>query len=113
MKREIVQLKKFKKDLNNLLEKKKILNDDFEDFKKELSGNPEKGDLIQGTGGVRKIRLKSSSGGKSGGFRICYYYFLRNERIFLILIYPKNVQENLTAQEKTFLKEVTNEIKKS
>ena len=113
MKREIVLIEKFKKELQKLIEKKKILKSDFEDFKKELMENPKKGDTISGTSGIRKIRLKSSSGGKSGGFRICYYYYVIREQIYLIYIYAKNEQENLTTEQKYILSEIANEIKKS
>lgn len=113
MKREIIRSKKFSKELHSLLAKNKLLVEDFDDFEKILLKNPEIGDLIPGTGGIRKIRLKSSTSGKSSGFRICYYYFIKDEQIFLLLIYAKNVQENLTLEQKKFLKEVINEIKKN
>lgn len=112
MKREILQTTKFRKAIEVFIAKKKMINKDFEDFKKSLAENPEMGDLIKGTGGVRKIRLKSSSGGKSGGFRVCYYYYIKNELIYLILVYQKNEQENITSEQKKILKEIANEIKK-
>lgn len=112
MKRLIIQTRNFAKKLDNLLDKKRLLHKDFESFKKKLVENPEAGDLIPGTGGVRKIRLKSSSQGKSGGFRICYFDDKKNSELFLVLIYQKNEQENLTAEEKKVLKELINAIKK-
>jgi hypothetical protein len=113
MKIKITLTRKFKKDLNKLLSSKKILLLDFDNFKEQLAKDPEKGDLIVGAGGIRKIRIKSASSGKSGGFRICYYYLVRDEEIFLILIYSKSSQENLTADQKRLLKEIANEIKKT
>ncbi len=71
MKRKVVQLTQFSKSVDNLLKKRLLLLEDFDAFQKELTDNPEKGDMIIGTGGVRKARLKSSSQGKSGGFRVC------------------------------------------
>lgn len=62
--------------------------------------------LISGTGGVRKLRFarSTSSQGKSGGLRVCYAYFEKHQRVVLLLVYPKNVQENLTEAEKQHLR---------
>lgn len=48
-------------------------DDEYQQIQKELLNNPEKGDLIQGTGGLRKIRFGRNSG-KSSGVRVLYYY---------------------------------------
>lgn len=111
MKRKIIQSKQFKKIIDGLLKKRHLLLEDFDDFQKKLVEFPEMGDLIIGTGGIRKARLKSASGGKSGGFRVCYYFLTEDDELFLLLIYAKNVQENLTMQEKKELKELVNIIK--
>ncbi len=84
---------------------------DYEEFKKELAENPEIGDPLSGTGGVRKIRLKSSSRGKSGGFRVCYFYYVAEEAVYLLFIFPKNEQENLTVEQKKDLKTIAAKIK--
>jgi hypothetical protein len=112
MKRCIIEAKNFTKNVDDLITKKKLLAEDFDTFKRMLTQNPEDGDLITGTGGIRKTRLKSSSKGKSGGFRVCYFDDKEAEELFLILIYPKNEQESLTSDEKKALKELTNAIKK-
>ena len=112
MKRHFVQTRAFSKSINDLIDKKKLLHEDFEAFKKKLTENPEEGDLIRGTGGVRKTRLKSATKGKSGGFRICYFDDSKSEELFLILIYQKNEQETLTADEKKDLKGLTDAIKR-
>lgn len=52
-----------------MIAKKKLVEDDFEDFKKKLIENPKQGDVIPGKGGVRKTRLKAANKGKRGGFR--------------------------------------------
>lgn len=111
MKRQIIQTKQFIKAIDSLLKKRQLLIEDFNDFKRELIEYPEAGNIIIGTSGVRKIRLKSASGGKSGGFRVCYYFLTQDNKLFLILIYAKNVQENLTIQEKKELKELVSVIK--
>jgi hypothetical protein len=111
MKRRITPTKKFSKIINLLVAQQKLLQEDYETFKRNLVKNPEIGDLISGTGGIRKIRLKSATKGKRGGFRVCYFDDKRNEELFLILIYPKNEQENLTAEEKKMLRALVKTIK--
>lgn len=63
-------------------------------------------------GGIRQIRLKSAGKGKSGGFRVCYYYLV-DEALYLILIYAKNEQENLSAEQKKELKSLVKELKEA
>ena len=71
----------------------------------ELLEDPNRGDLIVGGGGLRKIRVARKGGGKSGGYRVIYY---RNtpEVIFLLLAYPKNKQDNLSKAELKLLREL-------
>lgn len=106
MKRKINQTKYFSKALNGLLKKRQVLKEDFDDFQEELAKNPEMGDIVPGTNGVRKARLKSASRGKSGGSRICYYDVTHRNEIYLLLIYAKNQQENLTSEDKKDFKEL-------
>lgn len=112
MKRQIIQTKDFEDAVANLIAKRKLKKEDFEDFKKSLAENPEQGDMIVGTGGIRKTRLKSATKGKSGGFRICYLHIEDRLILFLLFIYPKNEQENLSTGEKRELKELADTIKK-
>ncbi len=70
--RKVTQLTVFADKLAGFIKTRKILQKDFDDFKRIIAEHPEIGALIQGTGGIRKIRLKSASGGKRGGFRVCY-----------------------------------------
>lgn len=104
-------MQSFTSTLRKLIAQHKLLTEDFEDLKKQLNQDPESGDLVPGTGGIRKIRLKSPSKGKSGGFRVCYFYYAINEKIYLILLYPKNEQEDLTATQKQDLKKLTTILK--
>ncbi len=64
-----------------------------------IAADPECGDIIQGTGGFRKVRVGHRSRGKRGGARVVY--ILRNEEfpVFLIAVYGKNEKENLTKAE--------------
>jgi mRNA-degrading endonuclease RelE of RelBE toxin-antitoxin system len=112
MKIRIVSNTKFDNTIESLVNERKLLRKDFEDFKRELAENPARGVIVTGTGGVRKIRLKSASKGKSGGFRVCYFYYDEKGDLFLIMIYPKNVKEDLSPAEKKQLKALTDEIKR-
>src|SRR5690349_17518959 len=113
MKRNIIQTNYFIKLISNLIKKRQILQEDFDDFKRELAEHPEMGDIIPGTSGVRKARLKSRSHGKSGGSRVCYYDINHKNEIFLLLVYLKNQQESLTSEEKKILKEIVTEIRRN
>lgn len=104
MKRKITPTRQFSKAVDNLLKKGQLLQEDFDNFVRQLAEYPKMGDVIPGVSGVRKIRLKSASRGKRGGFRVCYYFFTINNEIYLIQIYAKNVQEDLTMQEKRDIK---------
>lgn len=111
MKRYIVQTESFQEDVASLIEKRKLKEEDFDSFKKSLVQNPKQGDVITGTGGIRKARLKSASKGKSGGFRVCYLDIEDRLILFLLFIYAKNEQEDLSQVEKKELKQIAEAIK--
>ena len=111
MRKKIIQTRQFSKTIDSLLKKRQLIAEDFNDFQKKLAEHPETGNIMTGTGGVRKTRLKSASGGKSGGFRVCYYFLMHNDEIYLLLIYPKNVKENLTIEEKKILKNLVKTLR--
>ena len=81
------------------------------DFKNYISLHPDKGDIIPGTGGIRKIRWQGSGHGKRGGARIIYYVYNDKNPIYLLFAYPKNTQENLSAKEKKILANLANILK--
>lgn len=71
-----------------------------------LALDPSSGDIIEGTGGIRKIRVAAKGHGKRGGARVIYYHFVSASQIALLMIYPKNEQQDLTADERKALKAV-------
>jgi hypothetical protein len=75
-----------------------------------VASDPECGEVIQGTGGFRKVRVGRDGMGKRGGARVIY--ILRNELfpIFLITAYAKNRKDNLTKQERNELAKRADEI---
>ena len=69
-----------------------------------LSQRPDAGNVIRGTGGMRKLRWAGSGRGKRGGLRVIYYWWVAKDRISLLLAYPKNEQDDLTAEQVKLLK---------
>jgi len=85
--------------------REQYLNDDeYRLFQSELMSNPKQGDVIQGTGGLRKIRVATKGKGKRGGSRVIYYHFDEYERFYLLTIYSKNEISDLSADQKKQLK---------
>lgn len=107
---EFIEAPAFTKHLTDYLS-----DDDFKEFQVMLRLNPEAGDVIQGTGGFRKIRWtdRRRGKGKRGGLRIIYYYFRTEEQIWLLTLYGKNEAEDLTAGQKRMLKTAIEEEKQA
>jgi len=66
---------------------------------------PEAGALIRGSGGLRKLRWKAKGRGKSGGYRVIYYWRASEGEIWLLTIYAKNEEQNIAAHVLRALKE--------
>lgn len=75
-------------------------DDDFAVLQKILVRDPSAGDVMEATGGIRKIRIAA----KRGGARVIYYHFVHASRIALLMIYPKNEQQDLTVDQRKALK---------
>lgn len=91
----------FTEDVKQLLPDK-----EYGEFQQHLADNPKKGDVIQGTGGLRKIRWSAQGKGKRGGIRVIYYHLEADAQIRLILIYKKGIQDNLTTKQTKLLKQI-------
>lgn len=85
-------------------------DDELKELQRELIAFPNKGDLIQKTGGLRKIRMATGSKGKSGGVRVIYF-MATEEVVWLVMAYPKNIKDSLTDAEKSALKRLTQQLK--
>lgn len=72
----------------------------------ELLADPKVGDVMRGTGGVRKMRFAFEHKGKSGGARVIYIDFEVYEKIYLLTAYTKNEKENLTKEEQNELRKL-------
>ena len=76
-----------------------------------LLKDPESGPVMEGTGGIRKVRFPLKDRGKSGSVRVCYTDFAEYEVIYLITAFEKKDQENLTDEEKNVLKKLVKSLK--
>ena len=77
-----------------------------EAFIEFIAQNPREGDLIPETGGVRKIRWIRPGSGKRGGARVVYFYHSGDRPLYLLMVYAKARQENLTAEEKKIVRKL-------
>ena len=76
-----------------------------------LLENPQKGDVIEGTSGARKMRIQMNGHGKRGGGRVIYVDIFEKEKLYFLFAYPKNVQANLTEQQKKVVRQMVEAIK--
>lgn len=76
-----------------------------------LEENPEKGDIIKGTGGVRKLRWETGKNnkGKSGGIRVLYHYS-KNILVLLITLYGKSEQDSISQSDKNELRKIVPQL---
>ena len=82
-------------------------------FQNELQDNPEKGDLIKGACGVRKARMRLAGRGKSGGARVIYLYLDNHAVIYLLTLFTKKEQTDLSPDQKKAVCAVVEEIKRA
>jgi mRNA-degrading endonuclease RelE of RelBE toxin-antitoxin system len=78
----------------------------FHALQNHLLENSDVGARIPGTGGLRKLRWSTEGRGKRGGVRVIYFVVKARELVLLLLLYPKNVQDDLSAEQKRVLKEL-------
>ena len=70
-----------------------------------IAQHPDAGDVISGSGGCRKVRWARKGMGKRGGVRVIYFNRLANGEVWLLLIYAKNVQDNIPGHTLRAIKE--------
>ena len=104
----IVELPEFIKRIAKILTK-----EEKDELLYYLSANPKSGTLMQGTGGIRKLRWASKGKGKSGGSRVIYFFYNENIPLFLLTIFGKNEKVNLSKAERNELAKLVKELVKS
>jgi len=68
-----------------------------------LAAHPRSGNIMEGTGGIRKLRWARGDKGKSGGVRIIYYYHDQRIPLYLLTVFGKNEKANVTKSERNEL----------
>lgn len=84
-----------------------LSDSEYQELQAFLISNPQAGDIIPGSGGLRKVRWRARGRGKRGGYRIIYYAKLAQGIMWMLTIYPKNVTENIAAH---ILRQIRKEI---
>lgn len=90
----------FSRELANYLD-----DDEYGDLQQYLINTPDAGDVIRGSGGVRKLRWQRRGMGRRGGVRIIYYVMRQRDEIWLLTLYAKSVHDNIPAHILKALKE--------
>ena len=94
----------FTKEIRSLLS-----DDDYRTLQTALMLRPEQGKIIRGTGGLRKIRWGGKGHGKRDGYRLIYYWDNQTDTFYMLFIYPKNRQEDLTVKQRKLLSKLVQE----
>lgn len=82
---------------------KLLADDERRDILNYLAAHPKAGDLMEGTGGIRKLRWSRGGRGKSGGVRIIYYFHNEAMPLYLLTLFAKNERANLSKAERNML----------
>ena len=107
MKRAFIEVPTFTKKWKEL----GLTDENLRELENILLENPKAGDAIQGTGGLRKIRIPLDNKGKRGGGRVIYVDIEIKETIYFINVYTKNEKDDLTEEEKKAFKAVVKVLK--
>jgi mRNA-degrading endonuclease RelE of RelBE toxin-antitoxin system len=100
---EFVETLVFSSQLRELLP-----DDEYRALQLALTFRPEQGALIPGSGGLRKLRWRLPGKGKRGGLRVIYYWDSGDDVIYLLFLYLKNRQEDLTPAQLRLLRRMRN-----
>ena len=74
-------------------------DDEYAEIQGYMIKNPDIGDIISGSGGIREFRWSLNERGKRGGVRILYYWHVSEDVFYMLLMYPKGKQANLTKEQ--------------
>ena len=83
-----------------------LSDDEYRELQNFLINKPNAGDLIQGTGGLRKLRWSLGNKGKQGGIRVIYYWKFAKEQIYFLTLYSKKEKMDLSFQDKKIVKQM-------
>lgn len=94
----VVELSEFQRKSSKLLSL-----DEITCIVNYLAANPASGEVMQGTGGIRKLRWSAQGKGKSGGVRVIYFFYSELVPLFLLTVFGKGEKANLTKAERNGL----------
>ena len=100
----IVETSIFTRQVQDLLS-----DDEYRNLQTTLAKRPDAGALIEGSGGLRKVRWALAGRGKRGGVRVIYYWEVKAERLLMLLIYAKMEQADLTPSQVAILRRIVEE----
>jgi mRNA-degrading endonuclease RelE of RelBE toxin-antitoxin system len=86
-----------------------LSDEEYRGLQLALLFRPEQGPVIARSGGLRKIRWKRTGVGKRGGLRVIYFWDKGGETIYMLLVYPKSEQEDLTPSQLRVLSKLVRE----
>lgn len=87
-----------------------LSDDEYRELQTALVEDPERGDLIKGGGGIRKLRQAVQGRGKSGGVRVIYYWAKAHHQIYMLVVYPKSKKDDLSDKETAILRDLVKEL---
>jgi mRNA-degrading endonuclease RelE of RelBE toxin-antitoxin system len=88
----------------------KLLDDEtYREFQIALAERPDMGAVTKGSGGLRKVRWAAQGRGKRGGVRVIYYWAVEQERLLMLLMYPKSERDDLTREQLKILRKIVEE----
>ncbi len=97
----IVETHIFTKLINKLM-----TDEDYREFQAMIIDQPDTGNIISGSGGIRKIRWRGSGRGKRGGSRFIYYWAANLDQIYMLFAYAKNEVDDLTKEQLKTLQKI-------
>jgi len=97
----IIETSVFTRQVSQLLS-----DEEYAGLQADLIHRPEAGVIIPGSGGLRKLRWGLAGRGKRGGGRVIYYWAVTRDQLLMLLIYPKNAQDDLTPEQLRLLRRI-------
>jgi hypothetical protein len=105
MEMEFIETPTFTRQVQALLS-----DEEYRGLQNALAEDPECGDLVQGGGGIRKVRHGAHGRGKSGGVRAIYYWVKDRHQIYMLVVYPKSKKDDLSDKETAILRDLVKEL---